>query len=814
MGSESVYFHRSRVMVDDAPIGYTDVMDEQISVGDQVVVRIVHNSFDAESDSRPPGEGENGGTVFDHCPTPRIALWVLKGGVSDQFPGKLPEEVKALMDPYKIKITELVAEEDGRVSSGVGVVCMPSQTQISFLKPEAVAGKYVFFDGRHLTYFGLPAAGADLAQFLRINDEMQCQVREMTMAERQKVGHNCHYCVTEGTFSKMDRNNTALGSWPRLLPYSNTTHINLHRRSMHFEQLEKALLRRRPPLWKKLEMIDMVPAAVTDYVEPAEEGAPMSEVKVTVLHGAHKGSVLALSREDCTAFGRPMTNADLSACLLPYDTVYLESASLFADSSVARKAHVGLPVSSPDPAKMSLEERLDLLVWLQTRKLTMLDFVEALNASESSGIVFVPFPREILQGRMVNLAVALKDGEGNVGGILSVDQGYERFTEQNKVGTGMLPMRDQQVFVPRSTLYVFGHRTSNVDVSFILARNQKLTLETTPLTPADREKYGVDIPRRVKHRATIAWVGPTRPRGNRDRDPSRNDVGIKEWLFKRSLTVSSFEAMVSGKEPVVENPAPNRDREGFTLNEEILPYETDESSIPSLLNVPSSKKAAAAAAAASEPPAVSAVREEILELGSVYPDLGELPIFRHGLQVAEMLETAVVCTGPTDPSIRDLIEDDHMAQQAHHVSQALQFALDFYKEKRGFGAGAMVGKRQSPAPAAASNGNGIPKALGELAGYSPFGPQSQPPARPRMMMMGPRPPMYGPMMGPMRPVGPGPRGLMGFPGYFGGGGGYRMPHHRPQQPQPQQQQPAQQQEQQQTKSFGDWGNTWDKQFNT
>ena len=41
----------------------------------------------------------------------------------------------------------------------------------------------------------------------------------------------------------------------------------------------------------------------------------------------------------------------------------------------------------------------------------------------------------------------------------------------------------------------------------------------------------------------------------------------------------------------------------------------------------------------------------------------DLPVIRHGMQVAEMVEAAIKASGPADPAIRRMIDNDQMAQQ-------------------------------------------------------------------------------------------------------------------------------------------------------
>ena len=60
-------------------------------------------------------------------------------------------------------------------------------------------------------------------------------------------------------------------------------------------------------------------------------------------------------------------------------------------------------------------------------------------------------------------------------------------------------------------------------------------------------------------------------------------------------------------------------------------------------------------------------------LSPYYSALGasseHLPVLRHGPMIARILDTALASTGPGDPRLYHLLENDEMAQGAHHVSQ-------------------------------------------------------------------------------------------------------------------------------------------------
>ena len=53
--------------------------------------------------------------------------------------------------------------------------------------------------------------------------------------------------------------------------------------------------------------------------------------------------------------------------------------------------------------------------------------------------------------------------------------------------------------------------------------NQKVMVECKRITERDREQHAA-LPADINYRATVIWIGPTRPRNDRD-DPNRNDPG-------------------------------------------------------------------------------------------------------------------------------------------------------------------------------------------------------------------------------------------------------------------------------------------------
>lgn len=56
-------------------------------------------------------------------------------------------------------------------------------------------------------------------------------------------------------------------------------------------------------------------------------------------------------------------------------------------------------------------------------------------------------------------------------------------------------------------------------------------------------------------------------------------------------------------------------------------------------------------------------------------------VFRHGPEAARICDAALTVTGPDDPLMKAIVNNDDDAQMAYHVHKALGFALDLYKNK-------------------------------------------------------------------------------------------------------------------------------------
>ena len=56
-------------------------------------------------------------------------------------------------------------------------------------------------------------------------------------------------------------------------------------------------------------------------------------------------------------------------------------------------------------------------------------------------------------------------------------------------------------------------------------------------------------------------------------------------------------------------------------------------------------------------------------LGGAPDRVDNLPVLRHGPTIAHILDTAITCTGPQDPRLFTLLENDQMAQVRYKTTQ-------------------------------------------------------------------------------------------------------------------------------------------------
>merc|ERR1712176_1617045 len=61
-------------------------------------------------------------------------------------------------------------------------------------------------------------------------------------------------------------------------------------------------------------------------------------------------------------------------------------------------------------------------------------------------------------------------------------------------------------------------------------------------------KLHTSLPPDIDYRATIIWIGPCRPRNDRE-DPNRSCPGVFQWLSRRGMNINQFSKLVEGRVP-------------------------------------------------------------------------------------------------------------------------------------------------------------------------------------------------------------------------------------------------------------------------
>jgi len=251
---------------------------------------------------------------------------------------------------------------------------------------------------------------------------------------------------------------------------------------------------------------------------------------------------------------------------------------------------------------------------------------------------------------------------GATSGTIVIEQGNLNVDEPAEGEPGVKNMEGVRVTFHRSCFWVYGRKMAKADLSYVVQPNQRVSVECRKITEEDRRAHSA-LPQDIEYRATIIYIGPSRPRNDRA-DPNRNDTGIFQWLAKRGLNIGQFTRLVEGKVP------PHRPQELDRNNFYLPPVRGEGVGLASSLSQGGGQQQA------------------------------NLPVLRHGPVIAHILDSAISSSGPSDPRLFTLLENDDMAQAAHHVAEALRHAIQYYKEAsqeasygRGYGSAGPGGKR-------------------------------------------------------------------------------------------------------------------------
>ncbi len=636
-GCATVYFHRSRLLVDGKRLGYTTVLEDEVSVGDKVTLTRV-----------------SGSSVIDHCPAEWVAVWVHKGKRAQNLPSmarKLPDrtEVKKANVSQRLKVTHLIADPcDGRVHSGVAIVYPSSAVDHGNKDPDGVIGRYCHFQGKDLSYSGFDLEDVDLNHFVKLGSEMHGILEKLTHQEQEAIGHNCTCKVVLASLNRISKENVSERSGlPELLPAAMGVHHSIVRRGLSFPMAEQILYKRTAPLGIPS---GLALASVVRLNAPVQLGQPTTCGVVRVLSGPHKDRELRFTRDNCQIYKKSMASVDMTYLALPYDWVYVDISNLHAKTEENKAVSVFFgraDVTHPDPVKMTFEERQDLLSYLERRGLSFQKLEKCLEGALPPR-EFIPFPRSLLHGRVISLQQGPQIGAEK--GIIKVEQGYAEAQDEDG-NRGLRCLVGEKVRFDRDQLFAFGMRCDKADLAHILARNQKIMLEAKHVEDTGEQPHHGHNAGQIVWQASLTWVGPCRPRNDRDVALSRNDEGVKIWLKKRNLSDEDLEDVLLGNKVVSKW---LKDDMGFALPQDMKPDD--------------------------RPPVGSRWQPQnpIRPLVHCEP----LPVLKHGPEVANMVEAAIMAAGPSYPLLSTLICDDDLAQKAYHICQALKFAVDYYKEKK------------------------------------------------------------------------------------------------------------------------------------
>eukprot|EP00088_Acartia_fossae_P051852 TRINITY_DN5832_c0_g1_i10.p1 TRINITY_DN5832_c0_g1~~TRINITY_DN5832_c0_g1_i10.p1 ORF type:complete len:933 (-),score=328.00 TRINITY_DN5832_c0_g1_i10:867-3665(-) len=632
-------FHRTNVYLNGQIVGFTDNFN--LKPGTTVECDLVEN------------EKEDGTKYVENFEGKYIAVSV--------YVGKRPavpmdQEKATVIDAeslHKVLVTELHEDPQGSgiYNSGIGVIQL--STMIRNKKAsESMIGEFVKFENTNLHYGGVSMAGKDLSYLVRTGEVLEATLTMLTVKSKK-----AQYEVKEGFLgvSEVCR---------LVLPESNVNLKRLERGDLDFETMENILYKNVPP---KLNTLDEnIAQGRIVALEPPENQKTTSKGTILIEYGKYKGKKVKLNRSKMSVFGSSLEEADLLYCVNPQvvETVYVDTKGIedYAEGEfVTQSIRMATPIKfepGTDPMTLERADKANFITWLKNHQLTLKDFQEVI-AAKSSFRYFVPLPKYthnmFLQGRITGLDRIHNPKAGCTCGTIVTDIGYFNPETPTKDGKGTIAMKGMKVTFHRTNLWVFGRKCAKADLSYLIQPNQRVNFEVEEITSDDRSRMH-DLDPNIKFRATIAWIGPVRPR-NDPEDPNKNDVSVFVWVQKRGMDIKKYNALLDGKVPA--HSQMDLDMNNFFL-----------APLKDYANPGAEKEAMQERMGGMGGPGMPGPGGEHLP-----------PVLRHGPVVAHMLETCISAQGPMDPRLMNLIENDEMAQAAFHISEALKFSLTHYREK-------------------------------------------------------------------------------------------------------------------------------------
>jgi len=622
----SIKFHRNVLSKDGLKLGLTEVLEESISVGKTVYVDIAENV------------DEDGKEVFqDHNGT-KIATAVSIGSVGDSVEEHEQTQAHGQIG-HKIRVVELYPDDDGRICSGLGTIQV-SQLIRSGGAAASMVGEWVTFQIQDLFFHGVRLSKrVDLSYLVSVGDEMHCQLQMLDT----KVGR-AQFVVKIGWLQK--RYEGCVRS--HLQPENSALHKWCEKKGVDLERMER-MVQGKVEIKADSATNNLAIGTVYD-LEPAENNETVSKGLIKIEVGPHKGKTVRFNRSKAFLFGQSLEKTDLLYVVRPHDQVYCELSGIGDYPSgqyVSQKVHFHLPSEDKDGTNpmetMDREERTDYLFWLSIHNNKFKDFKDTL-VGKSTSRYFIPFPRDPLPGRVVCFDPVRTNKYGCTSGTIVLEASTLNLDIEDLAEgqIGVREMKDVKVTFHRACFWVYGRKMAKADLSYVVQPNQRVMVECKKITADDRKLHS-SLPLDIDYRATVIWIGPSRPRNDRE-DPNRNDTGIFQWLGKRGLNINQFTKLVEGRLP------PHSPHELDHNNFFLPPMRGEGASQMSM--------------------------DQISRGGQI--EL--MPVLRHGPVIAHILDTAIASQGPADPRLVTLLENDEMAQAAHHVSEALRYSIQYYKE--------------------------------------------------------------------------------------------------------------------------------------
>ena len=434
-----------------------------------------------------------------------------------------PEEASYGQLCHRVRVVELEEDEEGKINGGLGCI-QYSQFIKNGMASASMVGEFVNFSRENLFFFGVRLRDSvDLAHLLTVGDEMMCHLK-MLDTKQGRAQFVCRLGWVDGP-----RPGETVS--PHLSPSSAALHKWCERKAVDWVQMEK-MVTGQAGAKMDLRESDMAVGYITD-LDPAENNETTARGLIRIEVGPHRGRVVRFNRSKATLFGLRLEKADLLYVVRPYDRVYCEVSGI-ADYPEGQYMSQRVQFHSLHTERdaqnllegLNVSERLELLSWLSCHHNEWSLFTSVL-AGNSPTRYYIPFPRDAFPGRVVRFDQPKNSryAIGCTSGTIVLDQGSLNLdlSEVSEGQIGVKDMKEVKVTFHRASFWIYGRKMAKADLSYVVQPNQKVMVECKKITEKDREQHS-SLPADINYRATVIWVGPTRPRNDRD-DPNRNDPG-------------------------------------------------------------------------------------------------------------------------------------------------------------------------------------------------------------------------------------------------------------------------------------------------